>query len=137
MLDTLLFFYPLFSIVAVICVVAGLFFIYDLLVRREIRALQAQTERYKKKFGEIVQRRNSTLNVDLRSKEAVEILFSKLDKDGNGTVDKEELKLYVGDAIEEKDFEAMWANIDLDKNGSLEFGEFSHFLAEVGLASTA
>ena len=116
---------------------AGLFFIYDLLVRREIRALQAQTERYKKKFGEIVQRRTSTQNVDLKSKEAVEILFSKLDKDGNGTVDKEELKLYVGDAIEEKDFEAMWANIDLDKNGSLEFGEFSHFLAEVGLASTA
>lgn len=52
-------------------------------------------------------------------------------------MDKEELKLYVGDAIEEKDFEAMWANIDLDKNGSLEFGEFSHFLAEVGTASTA
>ena len=81
-------------------------------------------------------RRASTQNIDLKSKEALEILFNKLDKDGNGTVDRDELKLYVGDAIEEKDFEAMWENIDLDKNGSLEIGEFSHFLAEVGLLST-
>jgi len=83
-----------------------------------------------------VHRRASTQNIDLKSKEALEILFNKLDKDGNGTVDRDELKLYVGDAIEEKDFEAMWENIDLDKNGSLEIGEFSHFLAEVGLLST-
>ena len=45
--------------------------------------------------------------------------------------------MYVGDAIEEKDFEAVQANIDLDKNGILEFGGFSHFLVEVGIASTA
>eukprot|EP00578_Thalassiosira_sp_NH16_P002284 CAMPEP_0181139862 /NCGR_PEP_ID=MMETSP1071-20121207/35004_1 /TAXON_ID=35127 /ORGANISM="Thalassiosira sp., Strain NH16" /LENGTH=488 /DNA_ID=CAMNT_0023226789 /DNA_START=34 /DNA_END=1497 /DNA_ORIENTATION=- len=105
------------SLVAVICVVASLFFVYDLLVRREIRALKEQSDRYKQKFGEIVKSRPSTCNIDLKSKTALEILFNKLDKDGNGTVDRDELKLYVGDTIEEKDFEAMWENIDLDKNG--------------------
>ena len=61
--------------------------------RRKIRALQTQLNRDKKKFGEIVKRRTSTQYIDLKSEEALEISFSKLDMDGNDTVDKEELKL--------------------------------------------
>ena len=123
------------STVAVICVVAGLFFVYDLLVRREMHALKAQADRYKKNFAAVVQRRASTEGISFKDKDALELLFGKLDKDGNGKVDKDELKSYVGDAIEEKDFEAMWTNIDLDKSGNLEFLEFSHFMAEVQAAS--
>ena len=63
----------------------------------------------------------------------LEGLFKKMDKDGGGSIDINELKEYVvrfgGDSVSDQDIMAIAADIDTDGNGQIEWIEFLLFFA--------
>lgn len=89
-------------------------------------AIEAQKKRYKEHFVRGIAR-NITIadsagrvDPDQLKKE-----FDHIDKDKGGTISKDELKTFlksgkVGD-ISDKDVDAMWAAIDIDNSGEVDF----------------
>jgi hypothetical protein len=53
-------------------------------------------------------------------------LFAKLDVDGSGSIDANELKLALGDA---KDVDAFMARADKDGNGSIDYAEYERLMS--------
>ncbi|KAL7579359.1 hypothetical protein ACA910_014033 [Epithemia clementina (nom. ined.)] len=78
----------------------------------------------------------STINFDgTHEKLTAEILheeFTRLARDKNGVLSKGELKSFMRNKLSERDFEAMFAAIDLDSNGSVDFPEFCAFMSQIG-----
>ena len=67
----------------------------------------------------------------------IDQIWYKYDRDGNGDLDKEEIRLFVidnignvgdGDGISEDDFDEIFASFDLDGSGSIEKDEMLHFV---------
>ena len=97
------------------------------------RRVAAQQDRFKHQFARRVAATiefNGALNEV--TPEALESEFHKMDEDGDGVLTKEELKHFMGDHMNEKDFNAMFAAIDLDHNGTVDFEEFCSFMVNVG-----
>jgi len=62
-------------------------------------------------------------------------MFQKIDTDGNGSLDKGEMKGLVEGAgvvnMSDRDYDLLFASIDLDENGTLDFVEFCAFFASI------
>jgi hypothetical protein len=62
--------------------------------------------------------------------------FKHVDKDKGGTINKEELQVWLQDGklgeISERDFNVMWVAMDVDGNGSIDFVEFCTFMSGCG-----
>jgi len=69
------------------------------------------------------------------SVEDLQEMFEKIDIDGNGSLDKDEMKGLVEEAgvknMSDRDYDLLFASIDLDGNGTLDFVEFCAFFASV------
>ena len=75
---------------------------------------------------------NQTLSL-----EDLQQMFQKIDIDGNGIVDKHEMKWLVEEAgvknMSDRDYDLLFASIDLDGNGTLDFVEFCAFFASISI----
>ena len=64
-------------------------------------------------------------------------MFKTIDDDGNGNIDKDEMKKLVEEAcvanMSERDYNVLFASIDLDENGTLDFVEFCAFFASINV----
>ena len=64
-------------------------------------------------------------------------MFQKIDDDGNGNIDKDEMKKLVEEAgvanMSDRDYDVLFASIDLDGNGTLDFVEFCAFFASINV----
>jgi len=64
-------------------------------------------------------------------------MFQKIDDDGNGNIDKDEMKKLVEEAgvanMSDRDYDVLFASIDLDENGTLDFVEFCAFFASINV----
>jgi len=73
---------------------------------------------------------------DLSPKNLAE-MFQKIDVDGNGTLDKSEMKGLVDEAgvanMSDRDYDVLFASIDIDSNGTLDFTEFCAFFASISV----
>mmetsp|Transcript_10291 Transcript_10291/g.13076 ORF Transcript_10291/g.13076 Transcript_10291/m.13076 type:complete len:474 (+) Transcript_10291:54-1475(+) len=101
------------------------------------KAIDTQKKRYKEHFIRGIAR-NITISDSAGrvSPEQLKKEFDHIDKDKGGTISKDELKTFlksgkVGD-ISDKDVEAMWAAIDIDNSGEVDFVEFIAFLGSCG-----
>ena len=90
------------------------------------KAVETQKKRYKEHFIRGIAR-NITISDSAGrvSPEQLKKEFDHIDKDKGGTISKDELKTFlksgkVGD-ISDKDVEAMWAAIDIDNSGEVDF----------------
>ena len=90
------------------------------------KAIDTQKKRYKEHFIRGIAR-NITISDSAGrvSPEQLKKEFDHIDKDKGGTISKDELKTFlksgkVGD-ISDKDVEAMWAAIDIDNSGEVDF----------------
>ena len=67
-------------------------------------------------------------------------MFQKIDTDGNGKLDKSEVKGLVDEAgvanMSDRDYDVLFASIDLDGNGTLDFTEFCAFFASISIAES-
>lgn len=65
----------------------------------------------------------------------LETMFTKIDKDGNGNLSKDEIKGLVDDAgvaeMSDNDYDILFASLDIDGNGTLDFAEFSAFFVAI------
>lgn len=109
-----------------LCVIVGALFVAAgawLLYRR---AVDAQRRRYKEHFVRGIAR-----NIDIAptagmiGSDELKKEFNHIDKDGGGSISKDELKSFVKDGkvghISDKDFEALWCAIDIDNSGEVDF----------------
>lgn len=68
-------------------------------------------------------------------------MFQKIDTDGNGYLDKGEMKGLVQEAgvvnMSDRDYDLLFASIDLDGNGTLDFVEFCAFFASINIEEGA
>jgi calcium-dependent protein kinase len=61
----------------------------------------------------------------LLSKNNIEAAFEAFDKDGNGSISIEEIKMILGNAkIEDETLKALIYEFDIDGNGEIELNEF-------------
>mmetsp|Transcript_21488 Transcript_21488/g.32649 ORF Transcript_21488/g.32649 Transcript_21488/m.32649 type:complete len:482 (-) Transcript_21488:45-1490(-) len=71
------------------------------------------------------------------SVEDLQEMFEKIDIDGNGSLDKDEMKGLVEEAgvknMSDRDYDLLFASIDLDGNGTLDFVEFCAFFASISI----
>ncbi len=90
------------------------------------KSIEAQKKRYKEHFVRGIARNITIADSAGRvSPEQLKKEFDHIDKDKGGTISKDELKTFlksgkVGD-ISDKDVEAMWAAIDIDNSGEVDF----------------
>ena len=83
-------------------------------------------------------REGGELAKNLTAKDLTE-MFQKNDDDGNGNggVDKDEMKKLVEEAgvanMSDRDYDVLFASIDLDGNGTLDFVEFCAFFASINV----
>lgn len=100
-------------------------------------AIDKQKKRYKEHFVRGIARNitiaDSAGRVD---PEQLKKEFDHIDKDKGGTISRDELKVFlksgkVGE-ISDKDVDAMWAAIDIDNSGEVDFVEFIAFLGSCG-----
>jgi len=68
----------------------------------------------------------------------LEEMFKKINVDGNGNLDKSEVKGLVEEAgvanMSDRDYDILFASIDLDGNGSLDFAELCAFFTSISAA---
>ena len=97
------------------------------------RYVSQQAERYKHNFA---RRIASTIDFDgTHEKLSPAVLqqeFKRMDADQNGVLSKQEMKTFMKNKMSDRDFEAMFAAIDLDHNGSVDFTEFCAFMGQIG-----
>jgi len=64
-------------------------------------------------------------------------MFQKIDIDGNGNLDKSEVKGLVDEAgvenMSDREYDVLFASINLDGNGTLDFTEFCAFFASISV----
>jgi len=127
------------SIVAGLCIFLALLLIMALFLAHRY-VLRRQQKRFRVTFAarvaETISLRPSrrTLTPDVLGKE-----FAKIDKalgEGDGYISKEELWEFVSSGkageMEEHDFNALFAALDVDHNGKVDFLEFCNFLSSCG-----
>ena len=101
------------------------------------RQINQQKERIAHRFARRVAQ---TIKIEgshnMLTAEALKEEFDRIDKDHSGKLDKDELRVFVTSgkigSISESDFNALWAAIDVDGDGEVNFTEFCSFLATCG-----
>mmetsp|Transcript_11344 Transcript_11344/g.23928 ORF Transcript_11344/g.23928 Transcript_11344/m.23928 type:complete len:493 (-) Transcript_11344:54-1532(-) len=102
------------------------------------KMLKRQEKRYKEHFVRgIAKHINVTpTSGQIMSAEMLKKEFDLIDKDGGGTISKEELKKFLNSgkvgSMDDKDFEAMWTVLDVHNTGEIDFVEFTVFLSSCG-----
>ena len=102
-----------------------------------MKQIEKQKERISHRFARRVA---ETIKIEgshnMLTAEALKEEFDRIDKDHSGMLDKEELRVFVTSGkigtISDADFNALWAAIDVDGDGSVNFTEFCSFLATCG-----
>lgn len=102
-----------------------------------LKQIENQKERIAHRFARRVA---ETIKIEgshnMLTAEALKEEFDRIDKDHSGMLDKEELRIFVTSGkigtISDSDFNALWAAIDVDGDGSVNFTEFCSFLATCG-----
>lgn len=91
------------------------------------KMLKRQEKRYKEHFVRgIAKHINVTpTSGQIMSAEMLKKEFDLIDKDGGGTISKEELKKFLNSgkvgSMDDKDFEAMWTVLDVHNTGEIDF----------------
>jgi len=99
------------------------------------RGVEAREKRVKEAVMRSIAKSMTISTSDNLEPKDLENMFSKIDVDGNGKLDKDEVKGLVDEAgvanMSERDYNILFASIDLDGNGSLDFVEFCAFFASI------
>lgn len=123
-------FIALFAILGILVVGIGGFLLHR-------NSANNQKKRYKEHFIRGIARNITIADSAGRvNPEQLKKEFDLIDKDGGGTISKDELTEFlksgkVGD-ISDKDIVAMWTAIDIDNSGEVDFVEFISFLGSCG-----
>jgi hypothetical protein len=105
-------------------------------IQRKLSADQAA--RYQEEFAKrIAATINFTGTHEKLTPEVLQAEFARMDKDGDGVLSKKELHAFMGDTMDDRDFEAMFAAIDLDHSNTIEFAEFCGFMSHIAEAYDA
>lgn len=102
------------------------------LIRRDRKI---QMGRYRKVFAvRIAQTIDVRASPDQLSNELLQKEFEKIDESGDGYIQNDELWKFLSTGkagnISESDFKALWAAIDIDESGKVDFLEFCTFLGK-------
>jgi len=99
------------------------------------RGVEAREKRVKAAVMKSIAKSMTLSTSDNLEPKDLENMFSKIDVDGNGKLDKDEVKGLVDEAgvanMSDRDYNILFASIDLDGNGSLDFVEFCAFFASI------
>jgi len=99
------------------------------------RGVEAREKRVKEAVMRSIAKSMTISTSDNLKPKDLEKMFSKIDVDGNGNLDKDEVKELVDEAgvanMSERDYNILFASTDLDGNGSLDFVEFCAFFASI------
>ncbi|KAL7565219.1 hypothetical protein ACA910_016557 [Epithemia clementina (nom. ined.)] len=117
-------------------VILGVLVLVGILYVWHVHRINQQADRYKHQFA---RRIAETINMDHDKKlsaKGLEQEFKTIDSDGNGVITKEEFYRFMGDRVSEQDFNVMFAAIDIDHSGSIDFAEFCAFMAQIGAILT-
>jgi len=101
------------------------------------RGVEAREKRVKKAvLNSLSKCMSLKISKNLTAKDLNE-MFQKIDDDGNGNIDKDEMKKLVEEAdvanMSDRDYDVLFASIDLDGNGTLDFVEFCAFFASINV----
>jgi hypothetical protein len=119
-------FIALFVILGLVVLVGTFYYVQT---QRE----KKQAERYQHIFARRVAATiNFTGTHDHLTPSLLEAEFKRMDEDGDGVLSKKELEHFLGDNMDKRDFEAMFAAIDIDHNETIEFSEFCAFMSMIG-----
>ncbi len=116
----------LFVILGIVAIV-GVFYV------AHVQVIKRQAARYQNSFSERIAK-TVTISGAI-SPEALAEEFRKADLDGDGKLDKEEMRAFMGEKMDSRDFEAMFAAADLDRNGRVDYAEFCAFVAHANITS--
>ncbi|KAL7566894.1 hypothetical protein ACA910_008621 [Epithemia clementina (nom. ined.)] len=117
-------------------VIIGVLVLVGILYIWHVHRIKAQADRYKHQFA---RRIAETIKMDHDKKlsaKGLEEEFKTIDADGNGFITKNELHQFMGDRVSEQDFNVMFAAIDIDHSGSIDFAEFCAFMSQIGAILT-
>lgn len=113
-------------ILCLLLIAAGLIFFHHY-------QLNQQAERYKHQFAKrVAETIEYSKTTSKLTAAALEDEFKRMDADQDGVLSKEELKTFIGGDMPERDFEAMFAAMDVDHNEKIEFAEFCAFMTHIG-----
>ena len=113
-------------------VLIGVLFLVGILYAWHVYRINKQADRFKHQFA---RRIAETINLDhdkRLSAKGLEDEFMAIDADGNGVITKEELMEFMGDRVSDQDFNVMFAAIDIDHSGAIDFAEFCAFMSQIG-----
>jgi len=101
------------------------------------RGVEAREKRVKKAvLNSLSKSMSLKISKNLTAKDLNE-MFQRIDDDGNGNIDKDEMKKLVEEAgvanMSDRDYDVLFASIDLDENGTLDFVEFCAFFASINV----
>ena len=97
-----------------------------------------QADRYAAEFAKRVAATiNFTGTHEKLTPQLLQAEFARMDTDGDGVLSKKELHAFMGDTMDDRDFEAMFAAIDLDHSNTIEFAEFCGFMSHIADAYDA
>jgi len=116
-----------FTIAGFVLMAALLYYVHTIMLKKQKKRIRSK---FSARIAETIDVKKSmkSLSPDLLMKE-----FKKIDADSNGNVSKEELWTFLstgkaGD-ISEKDFNVLWAAIDADHSGSVDYLEFCAYMS--------
>ena len=119
--------------VTISCIVVALLVFYMIYKR----GVEAREKRVKMAvLNSLSKSMSLKISKNLTAKDLNE-MFQRIDDDGNGSIDKDEMKKLVEEAgvanMSDRDYDVLFASIDLDENGTLDFVEFCAFFASINI----
>lgn len=98
------------------------------------RAAKAQAARIQSQFAKQIAK---TVSISGGfSPESLAGEFRKADKDLSGSLDKAEVRAFMGGKMDARDFDAMIAAIDIDGSGTVDYAKFCAFIAHIDTSKT-
>jgi hypothetical protein len=114
-------------------VILGLLALYSIFYVVETQREKKQAERYREIFARrVASTIHFTGSRDKLTPEALGAEFKRMDKNNDGVLSKKEVREFLGDKMDNRDFEAMFAAIDVDQNDTVCFSEFCGFMVMIG-----
>lgn len=84
------------------------------------------------KFKKIDPKEEKRSSLEKQSKEKLKAMFMKIDKDGNGVLDKKEFQAFLkelGLNMSEKESNLVFNTVDSNKNGKVTYKQFEHYFS--------
>lgn len=117
-------------ILGVIVLLVALWFLHKHQIKKQKDRISRQ---FARRVAETIKVEGSHTQL---SPEALEEEFKRIDADHNGYLTKSELKAFVNSGkigeMTDSDFNALFAALDVDGNGTVDFTEFCAFMAQCG-----